>query len=320
MANKGGMQLKGVLILLLTAFIWGSSFVAQDLGMDNVDAFTFTCVRSFMGALFLLPVILIKDGVTGRRLDTVQKAERQTQTKKSLVCGAVLGVFLCAATNFQQFAFYSSSSGKISFITALYMFFVPLLGLFERKRLSRLTWASVALGFLGLFLLCVNPSDLKSVNRGDMLCVASAFFFALHILFVERFSPYTDGIKLSCVQFAVNGALSLVLMFVFENPSAEAIKGAVYPLLYSGIMSCGIAYTLQIIGQKYAEAAVASLLLCTESVFGLICGAVFLHERMSGKEIAGCAVMFFAIVLSQTAEKITYAAKRRKEKRHITQS
>lgn len=308
-------SLLGVLILLTASFIWGSSFVAQSVGMEDVEAFTFSGVRSIMGALVLLPVILIKDGIEGRRMSAALKAERKAETKRSVLYGCVLGVFLCIATNFQQFAFYYSTSGKIAFVTALYMFFVPIFGLFMRKRLPWLTWLSVALGFWGLFMLCVNPAELSNVNKGDLLSVACAFFFAFHILFIEKFAPKADGIKLSCTQFAVSGIISCVLMFVFETPSIAEIKNAAVPLMYSGIMSCGIAYTFQIIGQKHTEATVASLIMCMESVFGVLCGALILQERMKGREIAGCVIMFCAILLSQSSDKLTAMLKMRKAKK-----
>lgn len=307
-------QLKGILILLFASFIWGSSFVAQSAGMENVDAFTFSGVRSFMGCFVLLPVILIKDLIGARRLTPQLKAEHKEKNKRSIKYGLILGVLLCIASNLQQFAFYYSTSGKIAFITAVYMFFVPILGLFLGKRLPLLTWASVALGFLGLFLLCVNPKELGSINKGDLLSLGCAFVYAVHILLVERFVPKADGLKISCTQLAVSGAISCVMMFIFESPNITDIRLAIVPLLYSGVMSCGIAYTLQIVGQKYAEATAATLAMCMESVFAVLCSAALLAERMEAREIAGCCIMFAAIVLSQLADGIS--ARFKKRRRH----
>jgi len=303
--NMKKTRLRGVLMLLLTAFIWGTAFAAQSVGMESVQAFTFSGIRTLMGAAVLLPVVLVRIAVRGARADAAQRAALRAATVRTVRCGLLLGAVFCAAGNLQQFAFYWTPSGKIAFITALYMFFVPLLGLLFRKRVPLLTWLCVAVGFLGLYFLCVNPADLGAVNRGDLLTVACAVVFAVHILLVERFAPECDGLLLSCVQFAVSGVLSCALMFLFESPDPAAIRAALMPLLYAGVMSCGVAYTFQILGQRYTEATVASLLMCTESVFGALTGALLLHERLSPREILGCAVMFAAILLSQLAEPIT---------------
>ena len=303
--EKTKTQFKGVALLLLTAFIWGSSFVAQSVGMESVEAFTFNGIRTLMGAAVLLPVVLLRDGIAAKRLSPEQRQEKKDVDRNTLRYGAVLGVVLCTASNFQQFAFNYSTSGKIALITALYMFFVPLIGLALRKRVPALTWLCVAAGFVGLYFLCIDPASDFAINKGDALAAACAFFYAIHILLVERFVPGADGIKLSFVQFAVSGAISCVLMFIFEHPQLSAIGAAIIPLLYSGVMSCGFAYTFQIVGQRYTEATLASLIMCMESVFGVLCGAVILHEVLSGREIAGCVIMLIAILLSQLSETIT---------------
>ena len=298
-------QLKGVLMLLLTAFIWGTSFVAQSVGMESVEAFTFNGIRTLMGACVLLPFIMIRDRLTAKKMTDKQLTERKRLNKKTVMYGAVLGVVLCAASNFQQFAFNYSTSGKIAFITAFYMLFVPLIGLIFRKKTPLITWICVAFGFVGLYFLCMNPDDMSAVNKGDILSLICSVIYAVHILLVEKFAPDVDGIKLSCVQFAVSGTISCILMFIFENPQISAVGNAILPILYSGIMSCGLAYTFQIVGQKYTEATVASLLMCMESVFGVLSGAVILHEVLSGREIVGCVIMFAAIILSQLSDLIT---------------
>ena len=298
-------QLRGVLMLLLTAFIWGTSFVAQSVGMESVEAFTFNGIRTLMGACVLLPFIMIRDRLTAKKMTDGQLAESKRLNKKTVVYGAVLGIVLCAASNFQQFAFNYSTSGKIAFITAFYMLFVPLIGLIFRKKTPLITWICVAFGFVGLYFLCMNPDDMSAVNKGDILSLICSVIYAVHILLVEKFAPDVDGIKLSCVQFAVSGTISCILMFIFENPQISAIGNAILPILYSGIMSCGLAYTFQIVGQKYTEATVASLLMCMESVFGVLSGAVVLHEILSGREIIGCVIMFAAIILSQLSDLIT---------------
>ena len=296
-------QLKGVLILLLTAIIWGTSFVAQSVGMENVDAFTFQGVRTLIGAVVLLPFIFVKDKLESKGMTEQQKIDRKKGTKKAVVYGAVLGVFLCAATNFQQFAFYYSTAGKIAFITAMYMFFVPIVGLFIKKRVPFVTWLCVVMGFIGLYFLSFEAgSGFGDLNKGDILSFNCALFFCFQILLIEKFSPYCDGVKLSCMQFFTAGLISLILMFIFEKPEWSLIKAAAMPILYSGVMSCGVAYTLQIIGQKYCEATIASLLMCMESVFAVLSAAIILHETLTGREIIGCVVMFAAILISQGSD------------------
>ncbi len=311
-AIKQKTQWKGVVMLMLTALIWGSSFVAQSVGMESVGAFTFSGVRTMLGAIVLIPFILIRDKLQGRSMTAEQIRERKVQNKRVLRYGAILGVVFCAACNFQQFAFEYSTSGKIAFITALYMFFVPLFGLFLKKRVSWLTWICVMFGFVGLYFLCIGPGGLGSVNRGDLRALVCSVFYAVHILLVEKFAPDVDGIKLSCVQFAVSGVITCILMFIFETPQVGAILSIAVPLLYSGIMSCGLAYTFQIVGQKYTEATVASLIMCLESVFAVLAGALILHEMLTGREIAGCVIMFAAIVVSELSGLITAKWKRKK--------
>ena len=292
-----GKQLKGVLILLITAFIWGGAFVAQTVGLESVGVFTFSSVRTLLGALVLLPVILVRDRITGAKMTLEERSERWKNDKKTIKNGIILGLVFCVACNFQQYALLYSSPGKVAFITAIYIFFVPLLGLFIRKRVPLLTWICVALGAVGLYFLCVNPAELGSINFGDVLALICAFAFAVHILLIEWFAQNADGLKLSCVQFAVCGVIGFVLMFIFEEPSVSAILDAAVPILYAGVMSCGVAYTLQIIGQKYTESAMASLVMCMESVFAVLASAILLSERMSARETVGCIVMFVAIAL-----------------------
>ena len=200
----------------------------------------------------------------------------------------------------------------MAFITALYIVFVPLLGLFVKKRTPLLTWLCVLMGFAGLYFLCVDPKDMGEFNKGDLLAIGCAAVFALHILLIEKFTAGSDGLRLSAMQFLVGGTLSGIAMFIFEEPKLSGIFDAAVPLLYAGVMSCGVAYTLQIIGQKYTEATLASLLLCMESVFGVLCAAVILGERLTLREVIGCAIMFAAIILSQFSQKFTKAGENKK--------
>ena len=312
--TKNSTQLKGALILLATSVIWGSAFVAQSAGIEKIDAFTFSAVRTMIGALFLFIFIVIRDAVTAKKLTPDEKILRKKGNKAALVYGSVLGVVLCAATNFQQFAFYDSTPGKIAFITALYMFFVPLIGLFFKKRIPPVMWVCIAIGFVGLYFLCIDPSESFSINRGDTLALVCALLFSVQILLVERYAPLADGIKISCVEFAVSGTLSCILMFIFEKPVVSDIASAWLPILYAGILSTGVAYTLQTVGQKMCEATVASLMMCAESVFAVITAAIILGQIPSAREGAGCIIMFAAIVASQTAEPVVEKIRRRRLK------
>ncbi|MBO4681468.1 MAG: DMT family transporter [Clostridiales bacterium] len=284
---------KGIILLLITAIVWGSSFVAQEIGMKSIDAFTFTGIRTALGAVALLPIVLIVNKGMDLRKDTLKM-------------GLVLGIVFSIAQNFQQFAFYYSTSGKIAFITAFYMFFVPLFSVFLGKKIKLLTWLSIFMGLGGLFLLCINPSDLTKINLGDVLALICAVFYAVQIMLIDKFlEKDVSGVQLSFMQFVVAAIISIVAMFIFEHPVIADIKTAAPSLLYSGIMSCGVAYTFQIIGQKHANPVVASLLMCMESVFAVIAAALVLHQGMSLREGAGCVIMFAAIIISQLSESLS---------------
>ena len=291
----------GIILLLITAIIWGSSFVAQSIGMEKIDAFTFTGIRTTLGVIVLVPVCLL----INRGFDL---------SKKTLTAGLILGVVFSLAQNFQQFAFYYSTSGKIAFITAFYMFFVPLISvIFLKKKVPVLVWLATVLGLIGLFLLCIDPQDMTAINPGDILALICAVFFAVQIILIDHFlMKGISGVQLSLMQFVVAAVISIVAMFIFETPDIENIKAAAPSLLYSGIMSCGIAYTLQIVGQKHSSPIVASLLMCLESVFAVITAAIILHEGMSPKEALGCIIMFLAIILSQLPETL-FAKKQSRE-------
>lgn len=290
-------------MLLITSLIWGATFVAQSIGTESIGAFTFNSIRTLLGATVLFLYIIIRDKIF------CKKNSNKFLNKQTILYGSLLGVILCIATNFQQFAFYYSNSGKIAFISAFYIFFVPFLGFFMKKKESFLTWLCVGLGILGLYFLCVIPGTEFSVNLGDILALVSSVFFALQILIVEKVVNETDGIKLSCIQFTVASLLSFVLMLIFENPDFNAVLQVTWPLLYSGIMSCGIGYTFQILGQKYTDATIASLLMAMESVFGVICGTLFLKEQLNKREILGCTIIFIAIIFSQLSDTITKKVK-----------
>lgn len=286
------MKLKNALLLILTATIWGSAFVAQSVGMDYVGPFTFSAVRSLLGGLVLIPVILIM----GKKAQPVQK--QQSDNKKVLIIGGICcGAALFAASNLQQIGIMYTSVGKAGFITACYIILVPILSLFLRKKCSWIIWVSVGLTLVGLYLLCMN--EQFSINKGDMLMLGSALLFSIHILIIDHFAPKADGVKLSCIQFFVCSILSAVFMFIFEKPDISSITMAWLPIVYAGVLSCGVAYTLQIIAQKGMNPTVCSLLLSLESCMSVIAGWLILGQALSAKEILGCVIMFVAIVLAQ---------------------
>ncbi|MBQ3707094.1 MAG: DMT family transporter [Clostridia bacterium] len=301
-SEKARSNVKGALILLFASTIWGTSFVAQSQGMERIEAFTFNGIRTLMGAGVLLIYLFLRRTLFGRGLDDDERAARRAKTVRSVKSGLIVGVLLFIASNLQQFAFNDTTAGKIAFITALYMFFVPLFGLVIGKRPNPLVWICVSVGFIGLYFLSIDPAEPWNINRGDFLALLCAIAYAVHILTVEHFAADTDGITLSFTQFTVSGVVSCLMMFLFESPNLTDINAVIFPLLYSGVMSCGIAFTLQVIGQKYAEATVASLAMCMESVFGVISAAIILGDRMSGRETLGCALMFTAIVFSQVSD------------------
>lgn len=286
-------QLKSSLLLLLTAFIWGIAFVAQSVGGDAVGGFTFQGVRNLIGALVLLPVI----AVTERGKKKVQ------EDRKTLLLGGICcGILLCIAGNLQQIGIADTTVGKAGFITAMYILIVPVLGIFLKKKAGFKVWIGVLLGAVGLYLLCMNGESF-SMGKGDVLVLACSFVFSLHILVIDHFSPRVNGVKLSCIQFFVCGVISMILAFIFEKPSVQGILAGWLPIFYAGALSCGVGYTLQIIGQKNMDAAVASLILSLESVFSVLAGWVILHQTLTGRELLGCLFMFAAIILAQLPQK-----------------
>lgn len=289
-------QYKGNLLLLLTAIIWGSALVAQSVSMDLVGPFTFQCMRSILGTLALLPVAAVFRDKQNPRLRT--PAGRRDQR----VCGLICGVSFFVAGSFQQIGLCYTSPGKAGFITALYIVLVPLAGIFFGKRAGWHVWAGVLLALAGLYLLCVTEGF--SIQLGDLLVFFSSFAFAVQILAIDHYSGRVDGIKLSCTQFAINALLSGMGMLVCETPSLSAIPACWLPICYTGILSGGLAYTLQIIGQRYTGPIIASLLLSLESVFSVLFGWLLLNQALSGRELLGCALMFAAILLAQVVPEL----------------
>lgn len=294
-------QMRNSLLLLLTAVIWGVAFVAQSVGMDYVGAFTFNCVRSIIGGLVLIPCIIFLKNLKHKEMGGQGKLsvkESLQVTRVELAGGICCGVALFAASNFQQFGISYTTVGKAGFITALYVVIVPIMGLFFKKKVSFVIWISVVLSVVGLYLLCMTENSF-SLAFGDLLVLICALLFSVHILVIDYFSPKGDGVIISCIQFFVSGVLSGVMMFLFETPRIEGILAAWMPILYAGVLSCGVAYTLQIVGQKDMNPTVASLILCLESVVSALAGWLILGQALNAREMAGCFLMFFAIVLAQ---------------------
>ncbi len=291
MKNK---RLLGSLLLTLTAIIWGTAFVFQRSGMDRIEPITFNAARLTLSTAAVGLVALLQ-----RKKPAFSDAAEEKTYKKSTVIGGVLcGVFLSAASTLQQMGLVYTTAGKAGFITSLYILIVPVVSLIVfKKRGTPFVWIGVPLGVLGMYLLCITESF--RLARGDLLILACAVFFSCHILTCDRFAPRGNPIRISAIQFAVATTVSWIAAFITETPSVEKITSAAVPIVFCGIVSGGVGYTLQITAQRFTDPTVASLLMSLESVFAVISGALILHERMSARELIGCAVMFCAIVIVQ---------------------
>lgn len=297
------MKKKNAIMLMIAALIWGVAFVAQSVGMEHVGPFTFNGVRCLVGAVALLPVIFFFDRKKKKeKTGQEEKKERGIGTKKDLVMGGLLcGGFLFLASSLQQIGIQYTTTGKAGFVTAFYIVIVPVLGIFLHKKISGNVWIAVALALVGLYFLCMTESF--TIGKGDIYIFACAFVFSIQILMVDRFAPKVDGVKLSCLEFLVSGLLSLFFMFGLERPTLSGILAAGIPILYAGVLSCGVAYTFQILGQRDSNPAIASLIMSLESTFSVLAGWLLLHETLSTREAIGCIFMFVAILLAQLPEK-----------------
>ena len=305
-------KLRNTFFLFLTAMIWGAAFVAQSVSMDYIGPFTFICLRSVIGGLFLIPVIIVLDGIRKKsqnesadvvnsenilHIETEEKQRLSWKNKQLIEGGIVCGIFLFFANCFQQTGIQYTTVGKAGFITTFYIIIVPLIGLFFKKYCGILTWIGVVIALAGLYFLCITQK--LTIQRGDALILCCSVLYAGQILAIDHYNPFVDGVKMSCIQFLTGGILGAVFMLLFENLSIAMILSAAGPILYTGIMSTGVGYTLQIVGQKGLNPTVAALILSLESVFSALSGYLFLHQVLTTRELIGCALMFIAIVLAQ---------------------
>lgn len=294
----------GNAMLTTTAFIWGTAFVAQRVGMDHVEPFTFSAARYFLAALVLIPIIYFLD----KRETSLAKAagiwheptaeEKKRQRIGTLRGGCICGVILFVASSFQQVGLVYTTAGKAGFITALYIVLVPIFGaILFHKKVSWLTAVGVALATVGLYLLCIKEGF--AIGKGDFLVFICAIFFSMHILACDHFTEHWNPVKLSLVQFTVSFVLAAITAFIVENPQLAGILTATFPIIYCGIFSAGVGYTLQMVAQKDTDPTIASLILSLEAVFGALGGYFILNEILSTKELIGCVIMFAAIIIAQ---------------------
>lgn len=291
-------------LLALTAFIWGSAFVAQSVGMDYLGPFTFNSIRCLMGGIVLIPELLLfkRNGRKKSQEQVAEVAGAGIGSRKDLIVGGICcGLALAAGSSLQQIGLVYTTAGKAGFITALYIVIVPVMGILLGKRVRLKVWIGVVLAATGMYFLCITEGF--SIAKGDFFVFLCAAAFSVHILVIDSFAPKVDGVALSCIQFFVCGILCAVPMLVSEQPQISQIMEAWVPLAYAGVLSCGVAYTLQVVAQKNTDPAVASLILSLESVFSVLAGWVILGERLSGRELFGCALVFTAVILAQFPEK-----------------
>lgn len=299
---------KNLFLLFLTAFIWGTAFVAQSVGMDHIGPFTFNAVRSLVGGLALIPVILFFNRRKSPERRQTERANRKTLVIGGVCCGLALGVASCL----QQVGIQYTTVGKAGFLTALYIVIVPILGLFFRRKAGAKLWVSVAIAIVGLYLLCMSGS--LRLQWGDFLVLLCALAFSIHIMVIDHFTTRVDGVQMSCIQFFVAAAFSAVCMLVGEGvPDPGAVAISWVPILYAGVLSSGVGYTLQIVGQKGVNPTAASLVLSLESVISVLAGWVILGQSMSPREILGCVLMFCAILLAQLPDRKKHPAERQGE-------
>ena len=290
-------QTKNSLLLLLCSFIWGTAFVAQSAG-SGMGAYSFLAGRSWLAVLVLIPTVLVFDAIR-RKNGTDAKPKTAAEKKKLLAAGLVCGTLLFAASAAQQTGItLNPSTAKAGFLTAMYVVLVPVFGLFLGRKGSAQLWISMVVAVLGLYLLCMK-NGFGSIESSDWILLSCAVLFSFQIMAVDHFSPQMDGVRLSLVEFFVVSVESTVAALLFEQPAMAEFAANALPILYCGVLSSGVAYTLQIIGQRDLNPAVASLIMCLESVFSALGGWLLLHQNLSLREASGCVLLFAAVVLAQ---------------------
>ena len=295
MSNKRRL---GNILLLITAVIWGTAFVSQRAGMDKIEPMTFAASRMILSLVFVSILSIFYAKRDRKKLENMTVEEKKAHKKSTLIGGILCGLCLGSASILQQMGMVYTEAGKAGFITALYILIVPVINAFIfKKKNGKRVWLAVFLGLIGLYLLCVT--DGFTLTKGDLLVMGCALIFTGHILSADHFAPMGNPVQMSAIQFVVASIMALAGALIFETPSFEGILSAALPIIYCGIMSGGVGYTLQIIAQRYTEPTVASLLMSLEAVFAVLAGAILLGERMSAKELIGCAIMFTAIILVQ---------------------
>lgn len=291
---KKNRNLTGALMLLVASLIWGSAFVAQRLGSGLITPLTFVAARSLVGGIFLIPfTYILGKGERGAK----QKTNKGKNSGQLILGGIVCGGFMALGSVLQQFGVTYTTAGKAGFITALYIIIVPVMSLFFKKRASWLVWVGIAVATVGMYLLCVKES--LTIEKGDFFVLLCAFAFSAHILSIGYFAPRVNSVKLACVQLFAAFVVCSIPAMIFEKPSFTGILSCWAPILYAGVLSSGVAYTLQVVAQKRTEPAIASLIMCLESVFAALFGWILLKEGFSAKEMIGCMLVFTAVVLTQ---------------------
>ena len=294
-------MIRQIVFPLLAAFIWGTAFVFQSEGAQYVGPFTFNAARCALATLFLALLLLVRD-VWKKRTPCKEKNPPKRDLKALLIGGVLCGVVLSVAANLQQLGLGQTSPGKAAFITALYVVLVPLFGLFFGRRVRFVTWIGIVLAVIGLYFLCITGE--MSIERSDFFVFLCALCFACHILIIDRVSPRVDGVELSCVQFLVVSVVSSVGMLLTETVTWQAIGACIWPLVYVGVFSGGIAYTLQILAQKNSNPTVVTLLLCLESVFAVLAAGVMTGSWLTGREWLGSGLLLIAVILPQLPERM----------------
>lgn len=303
--NKIKRTWKSSLLLFSAALIWGTAFVAQRVGMDYLGPLSFNGARFLMGSMVLVPVIYFS------RARKKREGRTPGNPRITAVGGICCGIALCGAALLQQYGILYTSVGKAGFITTLYIILVPIFGIFLKKKIPGKVWVGAGIASLGMYLLCM--SERLALGKGDGLVFLCAILFSVHILIIDHFSPRVDGVELSCIQFLTAGVIGSILAFVFEKPDMEDFIKGIVPLAYAGILSSGVAYTLQVLGQKETDPTVASLILSLESVVSVLAGWMFLNQTLTGRELAGCGLVFLAVILVQLPGRMNVLCGRKTE-------